>query len=300
MQKVTLSSTNGTFANLHYGHDARTVLNGLGRTRVNCVITSPPYWLHRRYGSEPQEWEDGWVGELGLEPDPDQYAQHVAEVFRAVRRVLKTDGTAWLNLGDTYMSNPTGAPSKIKTGIQGKRISSDVSYEKATATHNRPSPSDVGLRLKSLAGIPWRVAFALQRDGWIVRNEIIWHRPDSMPTRASDRLIVGHETIFLLSRARKYRFDRDAAVQAGFPVELSRDVWTFNCGRSRGKHHAVMPVNLAEAMILMGSTKGRTVLDPFSGTASVGEAAMKQHRNFIGIDLNESYFDEARNRLESL
>ena len=148
--------------------------------------------------------------------------------------------------------------------------------------------------------MPWRVAFALQADGWIVRNEIVWHRPDSMPSRASDRLLTGHETIFLLSRSRRYSFDRDAAVQAGFPVELSRDVWTFNCGRSRGKHHAVMPVNLAEAMILMGCPKGGTVLDPFAGTASTGEAAMKQHRNFIGVDLCESYLTEARKRLENL
>ncbi len=300
MQKVTMHSRNGTQADLFYGQDSRSTLDGLGKTRVNCVITSPPYWLQRQYGTEPQSWKDGWAGELGLEPDPDQFARHVAEVFRSVKRVLRTDGVVWLNIGDTYMSNETGDPSKITTGIQGQRISKNKSYEESTATHKRPTPTDVGLRFKSLAGIPWRVAFALQADGWIIRNEMIWHRPDSMPSRASDRLLVGHETIFLLSRSRTYQFDRYAAALAGFPTELSRDVWTFNCGRSRGKHHAVMPVNLAEAMVLMGCPKGGTILDPFAGTAAVGEAAMKQHRNFIGIDLNESYLKEARKRLESL
>jgi len=300
MTRLTINSTNGTHANLLYGQDARAALKGLGRTRVNCVITSPPYWLHRRYGVELQTWEDGWVGELGLEADPDQYARHVAEVFRAVRRVLKTDGVVWLNLADTYMSNETGDPSEIKTGIQGQRISKNKAYATMAATNIRPAPTDVGLRLKSLAGIPWRVAFALQEDGWIVRNEVIWHRPDHMPSRTTDRLLSGHETIFLLSRSRRYTFDREAALKAGFPIELRRDVWTFNCGRSRGKQQAVMPVNLAEVMVLMGCPKGGTVLDPFAGTASVGEASMKQGRNFIGIDLNESYLEEARERLEPL
>ncbi len=298
--EITIDSTNGSRANLHYGMDARTALDSLGRTRVNCVVTSPPYWLHRQYGADPQEWEDGWTGELGLEPDPDQYAAHIAEVFRSVRRVLRTDGVAWMALSDTFMSNETGSPSKIKTGIQGKRLSINDSYQKSTATHIRPAPTDVGLRFKSLAGIPWRVAFALQRDGWIVRNEMIWHKPDSMPSRAADRLLVAHETVFLISRSRKYYFNRDAAAKEGFPIELSRDVWTFNSGRSKGRHHAVMPTNIAEAMISMGCPKGGTVLDPFAGSATTGEATMRQHRNFIGIDLNEDYLTEARQRLEQL
>jgi len=284
------------YGKLLYGIDARKALSRFGRTRANCIVSSPPYWLHRKYGGEPQKWEDDWVGELGLETQPDQYARHMAEVFRSARKVLRTDGVLWLVLGDTYMSNETNDPTRMRTGIQGKRIEKDKSYADAAAIHIRPAPKDVGLRFKALTGVPWRVAFALQKDGWILRNEMIWHRPDHMPSRARDRLLTGHETVFLFSRSRHYWFDREGAMAAGLPTERRRDVWTFPRGRSRGRHHAVMPTSIIEPMIRMGCPEGGVVLDPFAGTSAVGEMALKLGRNYIGIDLNETYLLETEER----
>ena len=282
-------------SSLFYGKDARAVLRRRPARSVNCIVSSPPFWLHRSYGGEPQEWEDGWTGHLGLESDPNQYAAHVAEVLRAAKRVLRTDGVLWLHLGDTRMAH-SGAVPTVGRGQEGKRARKDTGYAESVVV-KRPTPTSLGLRFKSLAGIPWRVVFALQKDGWIVRNEMIWHRPDHMPTPARDRLLTGHESIFLLSRSRSYWFDREAAIENELSVRLRRTVWEFATGRSRGRHHAVMPTSIIKPMIQMGCPPGGTVLDPFAGTASTGEAALRLGRSFIGVELNAEFEEHARERL---
>jgi DNA modification methylase len=299
LETTAVKGANGVQGQLLYRIGARDALAQMPSKTVQCVVTSPPYWLHRRYGGKPQEWADGWEGHLGLEQDPDDYVDHLIEILQAVKRVLATDGVVWLNIADTYMVHRY-EPKTGVGGIQGRKVDSDDSYRDAVATGLRPTPRSVGLKYKSLAGIPWRLGLALLRDGWTVRNEIIWHRPDHLPSKARDRLLTGHETIFLLSKSRSYEFDREGAIEeAGLPSALRRDVWTFPTGRSRGKHHAVMPMSIIEPMIRMGCPMGGTVLDPFAGTASVGEVALKLGRSFIGIDVCEDYLPDAQERLQT-
>lgn len=282
----------------HYGIDAQDALRGLAAKSLNCVVTSPPFWLHRSYGGEEQAWADGWRGHLGLEPHPDKYVAHIAEVMQEVKRVLRTDGVVWLHLGDTRMSNRGAVPTEGR-GREGARAARDDGYAESVVV-DRPVPSSVGLRFKALVGIPWRVAFALQNDGWIIRNEVIWSRPDHMPSPARDRLHTGHETVFLLSRSPRYWFNREAAIENGLSVRLRRTVWEYGTGRSRGRHHAVMPTAIIEPMILMGCPPGGTVLDPFAGTASTGEAALRLGRNFVGVELNAAFEAEALVRLQGV
>ncbi len=238
--------------------------------------------MHQAFPVEPQRWADGWVGNLGLEPHPDQYAAHVAEVFAVAKRVLRPDGVAWIILADSYASSPNFASSTNR-------------YGKSGAAGHRPPPSTIGVRHKSLVGVPWRVALALQADGWAIRNEITWEKPNAKPSDAKDRLLVHHETIFMLSRSRKYFFDR-----AAVGPEFSKTVWTMKATKGRGGHFAVKPMGIIEPMIRMGCPPGGVVLDPFAGTGTVGEVAVRLGRGFVGIDLCREWEEAARKRLRSL
>jgi len=296
-QRRAIKAPNGAHAEALYGQGAVKVLRTLPTGSVNCLITSPPYWGHRSGTGEPQTWGDGWTGHLGLEPDPDQYAAHVVEVMHEARRVLRRDGSLWLILGDTYMSNPISRRIP-PTGIQGKRAHEVESYADAMAVGHRPAPSSIGLRFKSLVGVPWRVAQALQEDRWWLRSEIIWSCPNKMPSRATDRPLVAHETIFLLARSRKYYFDREAGLESALGKQALKSVWTVPwTHKNRSDHPAAMPPGLVEPMVQMGCPTGGTVLDPFAGSGTTGEVALRLGRSWLGIDVNEDYLGMVEERL---
>ncbi len=263
-----------------YG-DCRDKLKELEPESVQMCVTSPPYWGLRDYGHNDQ---------LGLEETPGEYTANMVEVFSQVKRVLKDDGTLWLNLGDSYSGS-------------GKK--------------NQKYTVPIGLKPKDLIGIPWRVAFALQADGWYLRQDIIWHKPNPMPESVTDRCTKSHEYIFLLSKSAKYFYDNEAIKEKyqalGKPRSFGkkgnddrndtgriyeandqsgknkRSVWTVTTKPYTGSHFAVFPEKLIEPCIQAGSKVGDVVLDPFFGSGTTGEVAERFGRNYIGIELNEDY-----------
>lgn len=289
---------------LHHG-DALTVLRTLPDGSVDCCVTSPPYFGLRDYGVD---------GQLGAEASPAEYVENMRALFAEVRRVLADDGTLWLNLGDSYSAKRTYQVDQSKA--QRSRV--DGPYD---TTADRP--------VKNLLGIPWRVAFALQDNGWILRNSIIWHKPNAMPESVTDRLSTRHENVFVFSKGRRYWFDLDAvreshaestiaaASRARIPYTAPGqrtnlktrgmhdrganpgDVWSINTRPFSEAHFAVYPVELPERCILAGCRPGGIVLDPFSGSGTTGMAAAKHGRRYVGIDLNAEYLDlSLRTRLQ--
>ena len=272
--------------------DTRDVLPTLSNNSVQCCVTSPPYFGLRDYGMSEQ---------IGVEPTPQEFVAELMKVFREVRRVLKDDGTLWLNLGDTIVA-------------------------------------------KQLQGIPWRVAFALQEDGWYLRQDIIWHKPNPMPESVKDRCTKSHEYIFLLSKSPKYLFNADAIAEpiaesskkryqhavdtneqfdptkhkhtegVQSPMELltraakgvlergvrnRRTVWRIATQSFEGAHFATFPLELPTLCIKAGSNVGDTILDPFNGAATTGIAAQNEGRNYVGIELNPEYVKLAQARLDT-
>ena len=319
---------------LHRG-DALETLRTLPDQSVDCCVTSPPYFGLRDYGID---------GQYGLEASPAAYVETMRAVFAEVRRVLVKDGTCWINLGDSYYSGkgePTQPDLKNFARRPGKRVLDGPSW---------------GLTRKNLIGIPWRVAFALQDDDWILRNDIVWHKPNAMPESATDRLSTRYEHVFLLAKGARYWFDLDAIREPHAPSTLRRsttrtaykapgqipnvksrpsgerganpgdvwddtarhsetdyrlgrnhsavnevgrnpgDLWAINTRPYAEAHFAVMPVDLAFRCIKAGCKPGGTVLDPFSGSGTTGEAARKLGRKYIGVDLNPEYHDLAVKR----
>jgi len=302
--------------------DVRKRLKEIPDQTVQCCVTSPPYWGLRDYGAD---------GQIGLEQTPNAYVAEMVSVFREVKRVLRDDGTLWLNLGDTYASswgsgrrNIIGNPSRTERTIK----------------------MGDGLKEKDLVGIPWRVAFALQADGWYLRQDIIWAKPNPMPESVKDRCTRSHEYLFMLTKSRKYYFnDKAIAEEAktkpgatwqerkaagatagnvivghetgngtqrvvhgkGVTSNLTRQdgmrnkrsVWTITTKPFRGAHFAVMPEALVEPCVLASTRTNDLVLDPFTGSGTVGVVALKHDRNFVGVELNPEYAEIARNRIES-
>ena len=268
---------------------------------IQTCVTSPPYWGLRDYGEGDQ---------IGLEETPEQYVDQMVQVFREVWRVLKDDGTLWLNIGDSYAGNMSRASNNGRAGFGSER-------------EGVFSRMPVGLKPKDLIGIPWRLAFALQSDGWYLRQDIIWHKPNPMPESVTDRCTKSHEYIFLLSKSRQYFYDHEAikepAIYAGDDrgartdsrrntkmnsmsgvtgeTKNKRDVWTVATKPYKGAHFAVMPEALVEPCILAGSAAGDTVLDPFTGSGTVGMVALRHNRNFVGTELNPEYAELAVNRI---
>lgn len=268
---------------------------------VQTCITSPPYWGLRDYGEGDQ---------IGLEETPEQYVDQMVQVFREVRRVLKDDGTLWLNIGDSYAGNMSRASNNGRAGFGSER-------------EGVFSRMPDGLKPKDLVGIPWRLAFALQADGWYLRQDIIWHKPNPMPESVTDRCTKSHEYVFLLSKSRQYFYDHEAikepAIYAGDDrgartdsrrntkmnsmsgltgeTKNKRDVWTVATKPYKGAHFAVMPEALVDPCILAGSAAGDTVLDPFTGSGTVGMVALRHNRNFVGTELNPEYAELAVNRI---
>lgn len=248
---------------IHIG-DCHETLRGLPDASVNCCVTSPPYYWQRDYGHECQ---------IGHEDTPADYVVRLIEVFREVRRVLTDDGTVFLNLGDSYY-NGNGQPK----GSDPRSPSRDWIRKKA-----RPlDVAGLGYPKKSLLGMPWRVALALQDDGWTLRQEIIWCRETAFPEPSvKDRPHRQHETVFLLSKSRWYHFDRTA-----LPEE---SVWHIGHERAAKGHSAPFPAALVERCILAGCPVGGTVLDPFGGSGTTAGVALKHGRNAILCELNPGY-----------
>jgi DNA modification methylase len=261
-------------------------MRGLPDQSVHTCVTSPPYFGLRDYGHD---------GQIGLEPTPDEFVTKLVEVFREVRRVLRNDGTLWLNLGDSY------ARQGGRESTQGRHW--DGREADPGAMHSTRHASDIGLKPKDLIGIPWRVAFALQADGWYLRQDIIWHKPNPMPESVTDRCTKAHEYIFLLSKSQRYYFDLEAMKEKATGSALAnekrnrRSVWTVTTKPFKGAHFATFPPDLIEPCIKAGCPEGGTVLDPFGGSGTTGLVAQTWGRKFILCELNSEYAQMAQNRI---
>ena len=280
---------------------------------VHTCVTSPPYFGLRDYGM---------AGQIGLEDTPDAFVARLVDVFREVRRVLRDDGTLWLNLGDSYAGGGGNSPNAPSSATSKSGKYGDALKEGGIR------PQGV-IKAKDLIGIPWRVAFALQADGWYLRQDIIWHKPNPMPESVTDRCTKAHEYVFLLSKSARYFYDADAIKEpvsdnevtrarnnradkgivgpadlhgtgfgqsgqggwerAGVSARNRRSVWTVATKPYAGAHFATFPPDLIEPCILAGSPVGGTVLDPFGGSGTTAGVAMRNGRNAILCELNPEY-----------
>ena len=268
--------------------------------KAQTCVTSPPYYGLRDYGHE---------GQIGLEETPEQYIEAMVEVFRCVWNVLEDDGTLWLNIGDSYCgtgSKGDWVDPKNPNGRNGQSVS------KTQKLH--------GYKSKDLIGIPWMLAFALRADGWYLRQDIIWHKPNPMPESVQDRCTKAHEYIFLFSKKQHYHFDHEAIKEEGVipagtlaakgsaerqnqkgvnarPPEYKeydgqrnkRSVWTVTTKPYEGAHFAVFPTDLIEPCILAGAPAGGVVLDPFMGSGTTAQVAQDLGRKYLGCELNPDY-----------
>lgn len=259
--------------------DALHVLQRLPSSLVQCVVTSPPYWGLRDYNIE---------GQIGLEPSLSRYINHLVNIFTEIKQVLRDDGILWLNIGDGYTSGNRGyrAPDKKNP---------------ARAMSVRPDTPE-GLKPKDLLGIPWRLAFALQEDGWYLRSDIVWHKPNAQPESVADRPSRDHEYFFMFSKSEKYYYNRDAIKEPGANGNLRnrRSVWSIRTQPSfAGSHFATFPPELIEPCILASSRPGDYILDPFFGSGTVGVVSMEHNRHYIGIELHPDYVTMAAARLSA-
>lgn len=339
---------------------------------VNCIVTSPPYYGLRDYGTGKWVGGDpncphrrlskyskntitghaqgelrGNVGDaiykqvcplcgavrideqIGLEETPEEYVDKLVSVFHEVKRILKDNGTLWLNLGDSYWGSGsrgfdfTGKFKKGISDIQG----SDKKYDLSNVPMTKGDRN--GYKNKDLIGIPWMVAFALRADGWYLRQDIIWHKPNPMPESVKDRCTKSHEYIFLLSKSPKYYFDNDAIKEESktkdnivrdrdntklnkvpgrtrmgglktnnYQMRNKRDVWSVSTKPFKESHFAVFPEELIEPCILAGCPKGGVVLDPFCGSGTTGIVSVRNERDFIGIELNPKFAEMSTRRIE--
>lgn len=333
-------------------------LKGLPDASVDCCITSPPYYGLRDYGTgkwiggnptcphrrtsnfsertitgHAQEELRGNVGDaiyktvcplcgairedkqIGLEETPEEYIDRLVAVFQEVKRVLKPEGTLWVNIGDSYNGNKTG--------------NTEVNKHKGVVTDSFKKKLWDGAKCKDLIGIPWLLAFALRNDGWYLRQDIIWHKPNPMPESVKDRCTKAHEYIFLLSKSPKYYFDYEAIQEdcnypnsngmkfggdkygkdvKGFEIysgnkysangkRNKRDVWSVTPAHYKEAHFATFPEELVKPMLLAGCPKDGIVLDPFMGSGTTGAVAILNGRHYIGCELNEKYIEMANKRI---
>ena len=287
--------------------DCIEVLKGIEDRSVNCCVTSPPYWGLRDYGVD---------GQFGLENTPNEYVDNLVRVFREIRRVLKHDGTLWLNLGDSYAGNCSQSSNNGRAGYGNPR-------EKIV------SRLFDGIKSKDLIGIPWRVAFALQADGWYLRQDIIWHKPNPMPESVTDRCTKSHEYIFLLSKSQKYYYNNESIKEQASPdtsvrdrdstklnncpgrtkmgglkvnnyeYRNKRDVWTIPTQPFSEAHFATFPKDLIRPCIRAGCPANGIVIDPFMGSGTTACVCIEENRNYLGIELNHKYIKIAENRIGS-
>lgn len=256
--------------------DTREVIRQLPDNSFQCVVTSPPYWGVRDYGVE---------GQIGAEKDLQEYIQTLAGVFREVRRVLKPDGTFWLNIGNTYTSG-------------GRKWRQEDEKNKGRAMSYRP-PTPPGLKKKDLIGVAWLLAMECQRDGWYLRNDIIWYKPNCQPESVKDRFTIAHEYLFMFSKSEHYFFNQDAIKERtkdGNGLKNRRTVWSINTEPCPAAHFAVFPRALVRPCLLAGSRNDDVVLDPFYGAGTVGIVAIELGRRCVGIELKGDYIDIAHKR----
>ena len=281
-------SVNCFQADIFLGIDPVQIIQGDVRQKLalvpddtfHCCVTSPPYWGMRDYGYE---------GQIGAETEINDYIAHLVKVFREVRRVLRPDGTLWLNIGNTYTSG-----GRTWRQSDAKNMGRAMSYRPDTPT---------GLKPKDLIGVAWMLAMALQLDGWYLRSDIIWHKPNCQPESVKDRVTVSHEYIFMLSKSEKYYFDQAAIKERtadGKSFKNKRTVWQINTEPCKDAHFAVFPRALVRPCLLAGSPKGGLVLDPFFGSGTVGVVAIETGRKCVGVELKSEYIDIARQRLLTL
>jgi DNA modification methylase len=328
--------------------DCRDTLASLEAQGVQTVVTSPPYFGLRDYGHD---------GQIGLEPTPDEFVAALVGVFREVRRVLRDDGTVWLNLGSSYMGNPGGPQGEsgqrasrtftanarayaARDARACARTASSMNGNGSLASASRSPGTDASgmawvnytrlLKPKDMIPTPWMVAMALQADGWYLRSDIIWAKPNPMPESVTDRPTKAHEYVFLLSKGPRYFYDhaairedgagrldlgnmtatRAARVQSPGAGPWAKDggekepdgrnrrsVWTVATQPYPGAHFATFPAKLIEPCILAGSREGDTVLDPFAGAGTTGIVALRHDRSFIGLELSPEYARMARERI---
>ena len=302
-----------------YCGDAKQVLQGMASEIADMCVTSPPYYGLRDYGEQ---------GQIGIEKSPEEYIARLLEIFREVRRVVKGDGTLWLNIGDCYAGSGKGPMGKALAG-EGKN---SRLYQKDSRVYEVPK-TWAGIKPKDMLGIPWALAFALRADGWYLRSDIIWHKTSCLPENVKDRPTKSYEHIFLLSKSRKYYYDYQAIqepikavsrerykygrsanskyvgqqgitrVRKDFSdfdqqYKRKRDVWEVSTNSYRmDEHYAMYPERLIEPCIKAGSRIGGIVLDPFFGSGAV---AKRLGREYIGIDLNGRYCEKARQRIEGV
>lgn len=254
--------------------DAFTALAHLPDRSVQCIVTSPPYWGLRDYNIPDQ---------IGLEQTLPGFVSRIVRVFAEAKRVLADDGVLWLNIGDGYTSGNRGwrAPDK---------------KNRARAMNIRPDTPE-GLKPKDLQGIPWRVAFALQDDGWYLRADIVWHKPNAMPESVKDRPTRAHEYIFMLTKSERYRYMREAVLEEN--GRNRRSVWNVNTQAFPEAHFATFPPSLIEPCVLSSTREGDFVLDPFFGSGTVGEVAQRYGRRYVGIELHPDYVVMAARRLKA-
>lgn len=300
--------------------DVRERLAEVPDCSVQCCVTSPPYFGLRDYGHGSQ---------IGMESTPQAYVDELVLVFREVRRVLRDDGTLWCNLGDTYASDTKGSG--------GQDSSSTLVGTKAEHNGQRMKPRRVlhGVKPKDIIGIPWRVAFALQADGWYLRQDIIWHKPNPMPESVTDRCTKAHEYLFLLAKSQRYYYNAEAisepfaddrmgnpggggsysvgsgrndggALATGIynaegtrKTRNRRSVWTIPTRPYKHAHFATFPPALVGPCILAGSKAGDTVLDPFAGSGTTLAVAVENGRVGLGIELNPAYVELIHRRMKS-
>ncbi len=256
--------------------DAINALRLLPSNSIQCVVTSPPYWGLRDYGID---------GQIGLEATLPQFINHLVAIFNEVQRVLRNDGILWINIGDGYTS-----------GNRGYRAIDKKNPARAMSV--RPDTPE-GLKPKDLQGIPWRLAFALQDDGWYLRSDIVWNKPNAMPESVKDRPTKAHEYLFMLTKSEKYYYDYESAKEPGLNGKLRnrRSVWNVNTQAFADAHFATFPPKLIEPCILASTQPGDYVLDPFFGSGTVGVVCAEYQRKYVGIELHPEYVAMAANRL---
>jgi DNA modification methylase len=306
-----------------YHDDCLEFMRKLPGQFVNCGVTSPPYWGLRDYG-EP--------GQLGLEKTPEEYVEKLVGVFREFKRVLRDDGTLWLNLGDSYAGywgDKTAKKENRRSSADTNGWTNDFNMNARPSFHEAFDNSKV--KPKDLVGIPWRVAFALQADGWYLRQDIIWHKPNPMPESVKDRCTKAHEYIFLLSKSQKYYYDHEAIKEPcskdshGSPninpgkknIALNHDsgnlgkwstldklrgrnkrsVWTVTTKPFKEAHFATFPPDLILPCVLAGCPKDGVVMDMFFGAGTTGLVAIQNQRHFIGVELSRKYCEIAAKRI---
>jgi len=293
--------------------DCRETLKTID-TKAQMCVTSPPYYGLRNYGGEDKQ--------IGMEQTPEEYIEQLVDVFRSVRDVLTDDGTLWLNIGDTYYNYRSDGNYPKQTVSRTKQDLPDFSPVRGNKLHN--------LKSKDLIGIPWMLAFALRADGWWLRQDIIWNKPNPMPESVKDRCTKSHEYIFLLSKSKNYYYDNEAikepvkqdwgtrdrtngkyhnpgsglaphsGLSKSYDRKNKRSVWTVTNKPYKGAHFACFPPDLIEPCILAGSREGDIVLDPFIGSGTTAMVAKKHNRNYLGCELHEDYASLQTDRIDSI